>query len=138
MALESLQDPFVNKGIHQTHPPTPCILVVHDVPAVRRLIAGLLTHWGYEVVTAGNGEESVQALGRSRRCFDLVIVNAYGPHLSGADAAASVHRHFPGRPILNADELFNGRLSADRLLRADRELTGPVRVADPRNPEIRR
>jgi CheY-like chemotaxis protein len=116
----------------------PCILVVHDEPAVRRLIAGLLTHWGYEVLTADNGEESVEALGRSRRWFDLVIVNAYGPHLSATDAAASVRRHFPGRPILNADELFNGRLSADRLLHAVRELTGPGPLSDLRKPELRR
>jgi len=128
MALESLPDLLVNER-SGSQVRKPCILLVHDEPAVRRLIAGLLTHGGYEVVTADHGEESVQALGRSRRWFDLVIINAYGPHLSAADAAASVHRHFPGRPILNADELFNGWLSADRLLRAVRELTGPAQLS---------
>ncbi len=61
-------------------------------------------------------EEALPAMGRSRRCFDLMIVNTYPPHLSRAEAAASVQRHFPGRPVLNADELSNGRFSADPLL----------------------
>lgn len=55
----------------------PCILVVHDEPALSRLIVGLLHHAGYEVAAVENGEEGVQALGRSRRWFDLVIVNAF-------------------------------------------------------------
>jgi CheY-like chemotaxis protein len=111
----------------------PCILVVHDEPAIRRLIVGLLAHAGYEVATVDNGEEGVQALGRSRRWFDLVIVNVFHPCLSGAQAVASVHRHFPGRPNLNMDELSNGRFSADRLLHAVRELTGPGPLRDQRS-----
>jgi CheY-like chemotaxis protein len=116
----------------------PCILLVHDEPAIRRLIVGLLTHAGYEVATVENGEEGVQALGRSRRWFDLVIVNAFPPHLSTAEAAASIYQHFPGRPVLDADELSNGRFSADRLLHAVRELTGPGPLRDQRKPELRR
>jgi DNA-binding response OmpR family regulator len=116
----------------------PCILVVHDEPAIKRLIAGLLIHAGYEVATVENGEEGVQALGRSRRWFDLVIVNAFHPYLYGVEAAASVRRHFPGRPILNMDELSNGRFSADRLLHAVRELTGPGPLGDQRKSELRR
>jgi CheY-like chemotaxis protein len=116
----------------------PRILVVHDEPTVRRLIAGLLTHAGYEVVTVENGEAGVQAMGRARRCFELVIVNTYPPHLSRAEAAATAQRSFPGRPVLNADELGNGRFSADRLLRAVRELTGAVPLGDHRKPELGR
>jgi CheY-like chemotaxis protein len=107
--------------------------VVHDEPAIRRLIVGLLAHAGYEVATVDNGEEGVQALGRSRRWFDLLIVNAFHPYMRGAEAAASVHRHFPGRPILNMDELSNGRFSADRLLHAVQELTGPGPLRDQRS-----
>ena len=114
----------------------PCILVVHDEPAIRGLIVGLLTHAGYEVATVENGEEGVQALGRSRRWFDLVILNAFPPNLSAAEAAASMHRHFPGRPVLDADKLSNGRFSADRLLQAVRELTGPGPLRDQRKPEL--
>jgi CheY-like chemotaxis protein len=115
--------------------PRPYILVVHDEPAERRLIAGLLTHAGYEVVTVENGDEGAQAIGGSQRCFDLVIVNTYPPHLSRAEAAASVQRHFPGRLVLNADQLCSGRFSADRLLHAVRELTGAGPLRDPRKPE---
>lgn len=38
-------------------------------------MAGLLTQAGYEVVTVPNGD--AQAIGRSRRCFDLLIVDSY-------------------------------------------------------------
>jgi CheY-like chemotaxis protein len=112
--------------------------VVHDELVIRRLIVGLLTHAGYEVATVENGEEGIQTLGRSRRWFDLVIVNAFSPHLSTAAATASVHRHFPGRPVLDADELSNGRFSADRLLQAVRELTGPGPHREQQKPELRR
>ena len=87
--------------------PTPCILVVLDESGERRLIAGLLTQAGYDVLTVANGD--AQATGRSRRYFDLVIVNSY-PHESMAEAAASRQLDFPGRLVLNADELSRGRI----------------------------
>jgi hypothetical protein len=49
-------------------------------------------------------------MGRSRRCFDLVIVNTYPPHLRKAEA----------------------------LLHAVRELTGPGPLRDRRKPELER
>jgi CheY-like chemotaxis protein len=101
----------------------PSILVVHDDPFVGILIGCILGQAGYEVVATGKGEEDVRILGRSRRWFDLVIVGACAPDLKGAEAAASVHRYFPGRPILNMDE-SKGFLSADRLVHAVRDLTG--------------
>lgn len=78
-----------------------------------------------------------QAIGRSRRYFDLVIVNSY-PHESMAEAAASTQLDFPGRLVLNADELSRGRFGADRLLHAVRELTGAGLLDNHRKPVLRR
>jgi hypothetical protein len=55
-----------------------------------------------------------------------------------AEAAASPQLDFPGRLVLNADELSRGRFGADRLLHAVRELTRAGLLGNHLKPVLRR
>ena len=54
---------------------TETILVVDDETGVREYCGELLRGFGYEVLTAGNGEEALKAFLRERRRIDLVILD---------------------------------------------------------------
>jgi signal transduction histidine kinase/CheY-like chemotaxis protein len=51
------------------------ILVVDDEPSVKKYCGELLRGFGYEVLTAGNGEEALKVFVRERKRIDLVILD---------------------------------------------------------------
>jgi two-component system response regulator AtoC len=57
------------------------ILVVDDEESLRHLLTKMLVHEGYEVVTAGDGEEALALLGED--AFDLVLSDVRMPRLDG-------------------------------------------------------
>ncbi len=58
-----------------------CILLVEDSPTVRFVVAKLLTDQGYEVITAGDGEEAVKLA--QARLPSLIILDVILPKLNG-------------------------------------------------------
>ena len=60
------------------------ILVAEDNPVNQRVIRGLLTHAGFEVVLAQDGEEALSMLESGER-FDLAIIDMHMPELSGPE-----------------------------------------------------
>lgn len=60
------------------------ILVAEDNPVNQRVIRGLLSHAGFEVVLAQDGEEALSML-ESDGPFDLAIIDMHMPELSGPD-----------------------------------------------------
>jgi CheY-like chemotaxis protein len=62
----------------------PKILIAEDEPDIRDLIAFTLRFAGYEVATANNGEEAVQAA--SREFPDLILMDVRMPRMTGYDA----------------------------------------------------
>jgi CheY-like chemotaxis protein len=79
----------------------PRILVVDDVPAVRRGLVALLGAAGYEVEGADGGASALHAL--EARGADLVLTDLYMPDMSGWDLAHAVrargHVNSHGDPI---------------------------------------
>jgi len=59
----------------------PYILIVDDEPAIRTLIAEILTDEGYEIAVADNGESARSAM-RTRRP-DLVLLDIWMPDIDG-------------------------------------------------------
>src|SRR5262249_9261954 len=59
------------------------VLVVHDNPSTRDLLARRLARHGYEVATAGSGEEALTAL--AARAVDLILLDVLMPGLNGYD-----------------------------------------------------
>jgi DNA-binding response OmpR family regulator len=73
------------------------ILVVDDEPLYQRLLKVNLEQEGYEVVTAGNGEEAVEIV--SGRKPDMVIMDVMMPKLDGLSATERI-RQFSSIPII--------------------------------------
>src|ERR1039457_2117929 len=66
------------------------VLIVDDEPAIVRLVRDYLERAGFEVTTAGNGEEALQVFARSRP--DLVILDLTLPRMDGLDVARAMRR----------------------------------------------
>jgi DNA-binding response OmpR family regulator len=66
------------------------VLIVDDEPAIVRLIRDYLERAGFEVVTAGNGEDALHVFARGRP--DLVILDLTLPRMDGLDVARALRR----------------------------------------------
>jgi len=59
------------------------ILVVDDVPDIRRLAAQMLQHFGYTVLTADSGEEALEIHSSRKEPIDLTILDLGMPGIGG-------------------------------------------------------
>jgi len=67
------------------------ILVVDDQPANLRAVSALLTRHGYEVVTAGNGEEALSLA--SAQVPDLLLLDMMMPGMDGFELLEQIQQH---------------------------------------------
>jgi CheY-like chemotaxis protein len=67
------------------------VLLVEDDPAVREALRTLLVRVGFQVVSASNGVEAWELLGRGPR-FAAILVDLYTPRMTGHDLVARVRR----------------------------------------------
>lgn len=74
------------------------ILVVDDQRYFRELIEGLLVEEGYEVQTAGSGEEALHVL--EQHFFDVVITDLVMPVMSGTDLVQRIKERDPEQDII--------------------------------------
>ncbi|MEQ1759056.1 MAG: ATP-binding protein [Vicinamibacterales bacterium] len=72
------------------------VVLVEDDEGVRELLAGVLAHYGYEVVAYPNAED---ALGHTA-AFDLLLSDVLLPGMKGPDLAREMRRKHPGVPVL--------------------------------------
>jgi DNA-binding response OmpR family regulator len=66
------------------------VLIVDDEPAIVRLVRDYLERAGFEVMTASNGEDGLQAFARGSP--DLVILDLSLPRMDGLDVARAMRR----------------------------------------------
>lgn len=121
--VTSLADRFkAQAGPQRLH-----ILVAEDNPVNQRVIRGLLTHAGFEVVLAQDGEEALSML-ESGQHFDLAIIDMHMPELSGTEVIQRWRflesGHLP-IIILTADAREDAQ-QAGRDAGADAFLTKPI------------
>ena len=95
------------------------ILVIDDDADVLNSVSKMLSHMGYKVKVAHNGDEGVALLGNGQR-FDCVITDINMPGMNGYDVAKYIRES--GRPDIpviaitgcsesdNVDELFAASL----------------------------
>ena len=90
----------------------PTILVVDDDAGIREILSDMLSIWGYETVTCGDGFAALDAM--KGQDFDLIITDLGMPGMSGLELASNVHETHPKLPIamitgwgiqLNDDEI---------------------------------
>jgi two-component system response regulator HydG len=89
------------------------ILLVDDMPAIRRAIARLLAGAGHRITEAGNGAEGIAALAGER--FDLVITDILMPGKDGIEVIMHV-LGMPQRPRVLAMSGGGAQVPADTAL----------------------
>ncbi len=103
------------------------ILVVDDSVQVLALVKSILASEGYEVTTAESGEEALELV--SGRPFDLVLMDATMPGMSGFDACTEIKRlpHGATTPVVVLTGM-NDRRSYEQALEAggDDFLSKPI------------
>ncbi len=78
--------------------PPPCVLVVDDDPNIRNLLRSALEAVGYEIETAGNGDDALVILGQ--RCPNALIADLIMPGVSGDELARRAHELCPNTHLI--------------------------------------
>jgi two-component system cell cycle sensor histidine kinase/response regulator CckA len=104
------------------------ILVADDQPHVLAVLGRVLTNAGYTVVSVGNGAEGVAAA--SQEAFDLHILDAVMPVLSGREAFERIRATRPGARFLFTSGYGGDALPASFLRDLDIEM-----IAKPFDPD---
>lgn len=76
------------------------ILVADDEESLRGLIARALRQDGHDVVTASDGAEALELLGRSGSTFELLLTDIRMPVMDGIALALTAARDHPAVTIL--------------------------------------
>lgn len=76
------------------------ILVVEDDEALRRLSINVLSHYGYQVIEAVDGQDAVDIFRENGDRIDLVILDAIMPNKNGRQACAEMQVMRPDLPVL--------------------------------------
>jgi len=76
------------------------ILVVDDEPVVLETVRDGLTAHGYQVLTAGGGEEALQTAQAHHGAIALALVDVIMPGMSGPEVAQRLHASRPDLKIL--------------------------------------
>ncbi len=65
-------------------------LIIDDDPDARDAACGLLTQWGWEVISADSSEDALAALARDTRAPDVILCDYHLVHENGVDAIARI------------------------------------------------
>ena len=71
------------------------ILVAEDDAALRKLMTTVLSHQGYTVITASDGEAAVTSFADNSACIDLVMLDGIMPRKNGNEAYKEMIRIRP-------------------------------------------
>ena len=88
------------------------ILVIDDDNELRAYVAEALATEGYQVATAGNGEEGVQAL--TNELADVIILDLFMPKMEGFETLMELRRFSPPPTVLAVSG--GGRFAAPDML----------------------
>jgi len=97
--LVRLENSAISPLEPETHP-VYHILVVDDEPQIRKLIANILTRFGYTVATADDGGAGWQALGAHH--FDLVVTDNQMPNVTGIELLRKLRAAGRNLPVIMA------------------------------------
>ncbi len=96
---------------------SPKILVIDDESGIRDILGQLLSYHGYDVVTAGTGEEGLKALGES--FFNIIVLDIRLPDTLGTVLLDKVEEIAPRAKVV----LITGHPSVETAIRALRKRT---------------
>ncbi len=76
------------------------ILLVEDEEPILKLCATFLSRYGYQILSAGSGEEALGLLARKPEVVDLLLTDVVMPGIHGGELARRVARQRPGIRVL--------------------------------------
>ena len=91
------------------------LLVAEDDEAVRAFLEKAFELDGHQVLTAEDGAEALEVLGRDNDGFDLLLTDIQMPVMDGIALALSAVRDYPNMPILLMTGYANQRERAHGL-----------------------
>jgi PAS domain S-box-containing protein len=89
------------------------VMIVDDDQAVLELTTGLLTHYGYKVVTAKNGADAIALYARHKDLIKIVIMDMMMPVMDGAAAIKVLKRQEPALQVVATSGLPAGEKLKD-------------------------
>ena len=102
------------------------ILVIDDESAIRDIAKETLMNYGYEVITASDGAEGLNAFADNRKRIKAVITDMMMPVMDGAAAILALKEMDPGVKIIAASGLaFEGQIAASLKSSVQTILTKP-------------
>lgn len=81
-------------------PSGPAVLVVDDVPAVRRVLAAVVASHGFTPFPAGSGTEAVAVLRESGTSAVAVVLDVQMPEMDGPATLMALREIAPGLPCV--------------------------------------
>lgn len=88
----------VSKGQHYGNGQT--VLVVDDEATLRDMASQTLRSFGYNVITAGNGNDAINVFRQNSGLIDIVLLDLLMPDMAGADVVRSLHSMDTGLRIV--------------------------------------
>ena len=79
---------------------TETVLVVDDEPIVRNMTSDVLKAYGYQVVSAGSGDEALDVVRNHPGGIHLVIVDLFMPGKGGGETCRDILKLAPELPVL--------------------------------------
>lgn len=76
------------------------LLVVDDEDAVRSIAVTMLSHLGYKVAQAADGEEALAKVAEAPKPFDAILLDIYMPKLSGRDTFKQLRENGCTSPVV--------------------------------------
>jgi two-component system cell cycle sensor histidine kinase/response regulator CckA len=106
---------FRQKGIvHAMVPQNPnagkTILFAEDDEPIRKLVAALLTHCGYNLIVAEDGKSALEKAQEFAGTVDLLLSDVEMPGMTGIELAIQLNRVRPETKILMISGLASGML----------------------------
>ncbi len=109
----------------------PRVLIADDENSIRRLVARAIAMDGHATVTAEDGAEALEILGREDGAFDLLLTDIQMPVMDGIALALTAARDFPDLTILLMTGFAHQRERASGLDAIVHDvITKPFTVAD--------
>lgn len=75
------------------------LLLVDDDDLVRAATATALTESGFDVVTAANGHEAIDAL-RGAAHIEAIILDILMPQMDGIETLGAIRKEWPAKPVI--------------------------------------
>jgi two-component system chemotaxis response regulator CheY len=93
------------------------VLIVDDEEIVRKVVRGMLTDAGYEVVEAENGEEGIKKIGSDDNALmvDVIVCDIRMPKINGVEAIAFFRQQYPSVPIIVLTGFPDTKMATDLL-----------------------